>query len=88
MSRTPATSTPATCTLDLLKPGARARVLAVAGDGAVRRRLLEMGLCGGVEILAERRAPFGDPVEYRVRGYCLSLRQAQAKLVQVVPVGR
>lgn len=69
--------------LDRLAIGARARVEGVAGQADVRRRLLEMGLCTGVEVEVLRRAPFGGPVELRVRGYLLSLRADQARLVQV-----
>lgn len=69
--------------LDRLEIGARARVEEVSGQPEVRRRLLEMGLCTGVEVEILRRAPFGGPVELRVRGYLLSLRADQARLVQV-----
>lgn len=71
--------------LDRLSVGARARIESVSGDRSVRRRLLEMGLCQGVEVEMLRRAPFGGPVELRVRGYLLSLRADQARLVKVAP---
>lgn len=70
-------------TLDQLAPGATCTVVGVSGHGAVRRRLLEMGLCSGVAIEVLRRAPLGDPIELRVRGYLLSLRRDQAALVAV-----
>lgn len=69
--------------LDRLAIGTRARVEGVTGQADVRRRLLEMGLCTGVEVEVLRRAPFGGPVELRVRGYLLSLRADQARLVHV-----
>jgi len=71
--------------LDRLEVGARASVESVSGERSVRRRLLEMGLCQGVEVELLRRAPFGDPIELRVRGYLLSLRADQARLVTVAP---
>ena len=69
--------------LDHLAPGERTTVAAVHGEPALRRRLLEMGLTPGVEVEAVRRAPLGDPLEVRLRGYHLSLRGAQARLVAV-----
>jgi ferrous iron transport protein A len=63
----------------------RSRVTAVSGEGHVRRRLLEMGICPGVTVEMVRRAPFGDPLEFRLRGYFLSLRKKQARLVTVAP---
>ena len=70
-------------TLDQLPLGTRCRVVGVAGGLAVQRRLLEMGLCTGVEIDVLRRAPLGDPLEVRLRGYLLSLRHDQAAQVRV-----
>lgn len=64
--------------LSALKPGDSGRILSVGGPLSVRRRLLEMGLCSGVEVTVLRRAPLGDPIEVRVRGYLLSLRLNQA----------
>jgi ferrous iron transport protein A len=52
-------------------------------DVDLKRRLLEMGLCNGTQVECIRRAPLGDPIEYKLRGYNLSLRGEQAKLVQV-----
>jgi ferrous iron transport protein A len=75
----------ASLTIDTLGSGRRARVRAVRGEPSVRRRLLEMGMCPGVGIEVIRRAPFGDPIELRVRGYSLSLRAEQAALVLVSP---
>lgn len=70
-------------TLDSLKPGERARVIDVTGDDAVAVRLLEMGLVEGEEIENLGAAPLGDPVEYFIRGYRLSLRLSEARRVQV-----
>jgi Fe2+ transport system protein FeoA len=77
----------ATCSLSELAVGGRGQVVAVTGDADVRRRLLEMGFCNGVAVEMIRRAPLGDPIEFRLRGYCLSLRHEQAKHVRVVPEG-
>ena len=70
-------------TLASLKNSQRARVQAVGGELETRRRLLEMGICPGVTVELIRRAPLGDPFEFRLRGYHLSLRREQAKLVTV-----
>ncbi len=64
--------------LDLLPAGSSARVCGVTGDISLRRRLLEMGLTRGVAVDVVRRAPLGDPIELKVRGYLLSLRAEQA----------
>jgi Fe2+ transport system protein FeoA len=80
----PLPSLPGSQTLNRFAPGSQVRVLGVAGDLPVRRRLLEMGLCPGVAVDVIRRAPLGDPLEVRVRGYLLSLRLDQAAQVSVV----
>jgi Fe2+ transport system protein FeoA len=72
-----------TCALNCLGVGCRGWVVSVGGDSDLRRRLLEMGFCNGAEVEVIRRAPLGDPIEFRLRGYCLSLRDAQAQYVQV-----
>lgn len=72
-----------TCTLDCLAQGCRANVLSVSGEHEFRRRLLEMGFCNGASVELVRRAPFGDPIEFRLRGYHLSLRNEQARNVLV-----
>jgi ferrous iron transport protein A len=71
------------CTLNRLGIGQCGTVVSVAGESDLRRRLLEMGLCGGTKVEVVRRSPFGDPIELRLRGYCLSLRDEQAKHVTV-----
>jgi Fe2+ transport system protein FeoA len=55
----------------------------VGGDPQLRRRLLEMGFCNGVAVEVVRRAPLGDPIEFRLRGYHLSLRADQAQHVLI-----
>lgn len=74
---------PATCALNTLGIGCRGAVVAVGGDPDVRRRLLEMGFCNGATVEVIRRAPLGDPIEFRLRGYHLSLRGEQARHVQI-----
>lgn len=71
-------------TLNRLSPGQSARVEKVGGEGAVRRRLMDMGIVRGTEIAVVKASPMGDPVEYRVRGYHLSLRQSEAALIEIV----
>ena len=73
-------------TLDRLSIGGSALVSSVTGDDHVRRRLLEMGLCPGTLVEVLRRAPLGDPIELRVRGYLLSVRADHARLVALRPV--
>ena len=70
-------------TLDSLKKGERARILDVAGDDAISVRLMEMGLIEGEEVQVLNFAPLGDPVEYLVRGYRLSLRISEARRVSI-----
>ena len=72
-----------TCSLDCLTKGCQARVLGVRGDREFRRRILEMGFCNGACVELIRRAPFGDPIEFRLRGYCISLRAEQARNIVV-----
>ena len=75
-------------TLDQLPIGTHAVVHHVGCDRPVARRLMEMGLLPGTAIETVRRAPLGDPLEIRLRGYLLSLRIADAALIQLVPEGR
>lgn len=70
-------------TLDQLKPGEKGVVASLRGDGAIQQRLLEMGVIEGTEVAMVRHAPLGDPVEIRVQGYHLSLRKAEARLVEL-----
>jgi len=70
-------------TLKTLKPGVEARVIRVHGQGALRLRIMEMGLTPGTPIRVRKIAPLGDPVEIQVRGYALSLRKSDAALVEI-----
>jgi len=70
-------------TLKEIKPGETARVAKINGEGPIKRRIMEMGITKGVEIHVRKVAPLGDPVEVTVRGYELSLRKADAELVEV-----
>ena len=70
-------------TLKEVKVGKTARVVKLHGEGAVRRRLMDMGLTRGTEVLVRRVAPFGDPIELTLRGYELSLRRADAEMVEI-----
>ena len=68
-------------TLNLFRPGERGAVVRIAGDGAVKRRLFDMGLTPSAEVVFLKAAPLGDPVEVEIRGYRLSLRKAEAASV-------
>lgn len=72
-------------TLDRVGPKRRCRVVGIRASGALRKRVLAMGMLPGVEVETLQSAPLGDPTEYRVKGYCLSLRRAEASLIEVVP---
>jgi ferrous iron transport protein A len=74
---------PKTCGLNKLGVGSCGSVCGVGGDPELRRRLLEMGFCNGARVEVLRRAPLGDPIEFRLRGYCLSLRDEQAAHVRI-----
>ncbi len=67
-----------------LKPGQRARVDQVTGNGAIRQRLLEMGLMPEAQLQVERIAPSGDPIWIKLHGYHLSLRRSEASTILVV----
>ena len=69
--------------LSQLGPGQRASIVRVGGNGQVRRRYLEMGFVRGEIVYVERVAPLGDPVEYRVKGYHISLRRTDAQNILV-----
>lgn len=72
-------------TLSELKPGEQAQIAGIAGENRLRRRLAEMGLVRGAAVTVERVAPLGDPRSYTVRGYQISLRNREARLIQVEP---
>ncbi|AGB03757.1 FeoA family protein [Methanoregula formicica] len=70
-------------TLDQVLPPGTCRVVAVLAGGPVRRRLFALGFVPGAPIESVRAAPLGDPVEYRIKGYCISLRKEDARLITV-----
>ena len=63
--------------------GDTVKVVKLHGEGAVKRRIMDMGLTRGVEIYVRKVAPLGDPIEVTVRGYELSLRKADAEMIEV-----
>jgi ferrous iron transport protein A len=71
-------------TLKEAKVGETVRVTGISGGGAVKRRIMDMGVVKGVEVFVRKVAPLGDPVEVTVRGYELSLRKADADMIEVV----
>ena len=70
-------------TLREVKLGDTARVVRLHGEGAVKRRIMDMGITKGVEVYVRKVAPLGDPVEVTVRGYELSIRKADAGMIEV-----
>ncbi len=70
-------------TLRNAKPGDTVRVARINGEGALKRRIMDMGVTKGVEIYVRKVAPLGDPVEVTVRGYELSVRKADAEMIEV-----
>ena len=75
-------------TLKEVKPGQTVTVQKLNGEGAVKRRLMDMGITKGVEVFVRKVAPLGDPVEVTVRGYELSIRKADAELIDVEEVSK
>ncbi len=70
-------------TLKDVKVGETATVVKLHGEGAVKRRIMDMGLTKGTELFVRKVAPLGDPMELNVRGYELSVRRADAEMVEV-----
>ena len=70
-------------TLKEVKIGQTVKVVMLHGEGAVKRRIMDMGLTRGVEVYVRKVAPLGDPVEVTVRGYELSIRKADAEMIEV-----
>lgn len=70
-------------TLNKIKCGKTVTVLRINGQGAVKRRIMDMGITKGAAIYIRKTAPLGDPVEITVRGYELSLRKADAQMIEV-----
>lgn len=70
-------------TLKQATVGETVKVVKLHGEGAIKRRIMDMGLTKGVEVYVRKVAPLGDPIEVTVRGYELSLRKADAEMVEV-----
>lgn len=70
-------------TLNQIDPGNKVKVIQIRGKGPAKRRILDMGMVPGVEIEVVKKAPFGDPLEFKVKGYNLSLRKTEAELIVV-----
>ena len=70
-------------TLKEVSNGSTVKVVKLIGEGAVKRRIIDMGITKGVEIFVRKTAPLGDPVEVTVRGYELSLRKADTEMILV-----
>ena len=70
-------------TLRTAEIGSRVKVVRLHGEGAVKRRMMDMGITKGAEITVRKVAPLGDPVEITVRGYELSVRKADPEMVEV-----
>lgn len=70
-------------TLKDAKVGSQVKVARLNGEGAVKRRIMDMGITKGVEVYVRKVAPLGDPIEVTVRGYELSLRKADAEMIEV-----
>ena len=70
-------------TLKNVKVGETVKVVKLHGEGAIKRRIMDMGLTNGVEVHVRKVAPLGDPMELTLRGYELTLRKADAEMVEV-----
>lgn len=70
-------------TLEQLKPGGKGKILTVGGTGALRRRLLDMGLTPQTQVMVRKIAPMGDPIEIYLRGYELTLRKSEAENIEI-----
>ena len=70
-------------TLIQAKIGETVKIVKLHGEGAIKRRIMDMGLTKGVEVYVRKVAPLGDPIEITVRGYELSLRKADAEMIEV-----
>lgn len=70
-------------TLKDVKVGSTVTVKKIAGEGPVKRRIMDMGITKGVQVYVHKVAPLGDPVEVTVRGYELSIRKADAEIIEV-----
>lgn len=70
-------------TLNQVKAGNAVTVMKIHGEGALRRRVMDMGITKGVEVLVRKVAPLGDPMEVTVRGYELTIRKHDAEIIEV-----
>lgn len=70
-------------TLREVKIGDKVKVVKLHGEGAIKRRIMDMGITKGVEVSVRKVAPFGDPIEVTVRGYELSIRKADAEMIEI-----
>ena len=70
-------------TLREVSIGSTVKVVKIHGEGAVRRRIMDMGLTKGVDVTVRKVAPLGDPIQLNVRGYELSIRKADADMIEV-----
>ena len=70
-----------TKTLEEFVPGEKGVITAVSGEGRIRRRLFDMGVTPGAEVVRRKKAPLGDPIEVTLRGYELTLRKTEAACV-------
>lgn len=73
--------------LDEFKVGETGRIIKVDGEGRLRRRLFDMGVTPGANVYLRKKAPLGDPIEVTIRGYELTLRKSEAKLVELEMAG-
>jgi ferrous iron transport protein A len=74
-------------TLKTIRPGETVKVVSINGKGALKRRVMDMGVTKGVDIFVRKVAPLGDPVEVTVRGYELSIRKTEAEIIEVARNG-
>lgn len=72
-------------TLADMSVGGSGRILGISGQGAIRQRLLDMGVTRGATVVVKRVAPFGDPIEISIKGYDLAVRRAEAQAIRVEP---
>jgi len=66
-----------------LKPGEKGVITKITGEGAIKRRLMDMGVTRGTEVLIRKVAPLGDPIEVQIRGYELTFRKSEAEKITV-----
>ena len=75
-------------TLSRINPGKKARIIRIIGKGSARRRILDMGMVPGAEIEVIKRAPLGDPIEFKIKGYNITLRKKEAEQIIVQELGK